>query len=62
MVDMVVHRHDLPATIANLCSLLMKQDAPLIEEPVMVDEGAVSGDEAAAETSEAETKSDVSEE
>ncbi|MEO1067289.1 MAG: acetyl-CoA carboxylase, carboxyltransferase subunit beta [Pseudomonadota bacterium] len=33
MVDMVVHRHDLPETIAKLCALLTHQDWPLINEP-----------------------------
>jgi len=28
MVDQVVHRHDLKATIARLCRLLMKSPAP----------------------------------
>ncbi len=29
MVDMVVHRHKMRATLANLCSLLMKAPAPV---------------------------------
>jgi len=28
MVDMVVHRHQLRATLANLCRLLTKSPAP----------------------------------
>lgn len=31
MIDMVVHRHDLPDTIARLLRLLLKLDAPLTE-------------------------------
>jgi acetyl-CoA carboxylase carboxyl transferase subunit beta len=31
MVDMVVHRHQMRATIANLCRLLTK--APALERP-----------------------------
>ncbi|MDJ0930404.1 acetyl-CoA carboxylase, carboxyltransferase subunit beta [Breoghania sp.] len=33
MVDMVVHRHDMPETIARICSLLMSE--PVIAEPVV---------------------------
>lgn len=32
MIDMVVHRHDLPDTIARLLRLLLKLDAPLAED------------------------------
>lgn len=35
MVDMVVHRHKLRATIANLCRLLMKQPAATTAVPIM---------------------------
>src|ERR1700716_3744159 len=39
MVDMVVHRHQLRATLANLCRLLTKAPAPEVVEnlPVLVD-------------------------
>lgn len=33
MVDMVVHRRDVKATVARLCRLLMKQDKPVAVEP-----------------------------
>ncbi len=33
MVDMVVHRHQLRATIARLCRLLMKAPAGASQQP-----------------------------
>ena len=33
MVDMVVHRHDMPATLARLGRLLTKQPLPAVNEP-----------------------------
>ncbi|APF36081.1 acetyl-CoA carboxylase carboxyltransferase subunit beta [Chelatococcus sambhunathii] len=33
MVDMVVHRRDVKATVARLCRLLMKQDKPAVVAP-----------------------------
>lgn len=35
MVDMVVHRHEMRATLANLCRLLMKQPAAATTVPTM---------------------------
>lgn len=35
MVDMVVHRHEMRATLANLCRLLMKQPATVATAPTM---------------------------
>ena len=35
MVDMVVHRHDMKATVARLCRLLMKAPNPAEAEPLV---------------------------
>ncbi|MEP3231736.1 MAG: acetyl-CoA carboxylase, carboxyltransferase subunit beta [Hyphomicrobiales bacterium] len=44
MVDMVVHRHDLPETIAKLCATLTHLPWPILEE-VAVEEVEESADE-----------------
>lgn len=67
MVDMVVHRHDMPETIANICSLLMKLDAPAAEAPAESTPGAeaeaapAESDEV-SEGAEAETSAEAPEE
>ena len=49
MVDMVVHRHALPETVAKICATLTHQDWPLIDEPEEVTEA--TADEESAEMS-----------
>ena len=57
MVDMVVHRHDLPETIAKLCATLthlpwpfLEEVAPEVAEEVVADEEADNADEEEATT------------
>jgi acetyl-CoA carboxylase carboxyl transferase subunit beta len=40
MVDMVVHRHHLPETIARICRILMKADVPLPETAELAPDAA----------------------
>jgi acetyl-CoA carboxylase carboxyl transferase subunit beta len=45
MVDMVVHRHDMPATLARLCRVLTKAPAADAPTPALVpEEVAVSAE------------------
>lgn len=60
MIDMVVHRHDLPETIAKLCAMLTHLPWPLVEEPQGGE--AIKEESAGEETSETETQADANEE
>lgn len=58
MVDMVVHRHDLPSTIARLCRFFTNTDTPEPKEAAvpmvdLVDEEPVAAVEDAPATAEA---------
>ena len=46
MVDMVVHRHALPETVAKICATLTHQDWPLIDEPEEVTEATADEESA----------------
>ncbi|CAN0539492.1 unnamed protein product [Scytosiphon promiscuus] len=53
MVDMVVHRHELPETIARVCSILTKAEVQLpgeaeLDPPLAVETGERSVSEAVA--------------
>lgn len=50
MVDMVVHRHALPETVAQICATLTHQAWPLIDEPA-ADEAETTADDESSEMS-----------
>lgn len=55
MVDMVVHRHDLPETVARVCALLMKTPVTA-PEPAELDDTETAAPEAEAEAAMSSTE------
>ena len=55
MVDMVVHRHDLPETIAKLCATLTHLPWPILEEEAVPEAVEVSEEPIEASEEEAAT-------
>ena len=55
MVDMVVHRHDLPETIAKLCATLTHLPWPILEQEAAPDTAEVSEEPVEASEEEAAT-------